>query len=668
VLEAEAQSGGAVYLDMVLKLRAGRYGDADLALARLAPVIDRFARGHYFKAIIKINLGQIEQAVDAALRYVALAPGDMDGVRLLARIEMGARRPERAVAALTKAVAAGFADAQTLDLLGRAYAFQGRTQEAASSFQNAAALAPTNSDILTRLASTRMQLGDTLGATAALEKSLDLAPGQPNAGAALVAAALSAGDVDKAQVALDRLRKLNGETEAVGMLAGVVKLARMDLEGARAQFAAVAKQYPDLEGAKLNLAKVLILQGRKPEAVAVLNALLVNDHANVLALGTLVQVLVEQDKLPQAVAAVEAARIAAPLNLNFTAALVDLHIRAHEPKKALDVLHHALEAGAAPPILLTAQARHQAADSDIGGAKATYRQILAGTPTNLEARRALVKLLLNNNDIQGSKEQLREGLKLSPGNLGMMNALIFAEQRTSGIIGGLALADELRRDPANMPAASVIKGDTYMGARRFGDAAAAFSAELKKTPSSVLALRTAGALAAGGGQEQAAQQLRTWLAQHSDDLDATQMLASLDISAGRDAEAEQHLQAVLNKRPNDAIALNNLAWVFQVKGDDRARGLAQRAYLLAPSGETSDTLGWIMTKQGAAAEALPLLQNASLQRPNDKTVKFHLATALNAAGKRDEAAQALEPILNDNAEFDDRSAAKALLDRIKTGK
>jgi len=96
--------------------------------------------------------------------------------------------------------------------------------------------------------------------------------------------------------------------------------------------------------------------------------------------------------------------------------------------------------------------------------------------------------------------------------------------------------------------------------------------------------------------------------------------------------------------------------------------LAQRAYLLAPSGETSDTLGWIMTKQGAAAEALPLLQNASLQRPNDKTVKFHLATALNAAGKRDEAAQALEPILNDNAEFDDRSAAKALLDRIKTGK
>jgi putative PEP-CTERM system TPR-repeat lipoprotein len=418
----------------------------------------------------------------------------------------------------------------------------------------------------------------------------------------------------------------------------------------------------------VNFAKVLLLQNRKPEGEAVLNELLVKDPADVSTLGTLVQALVQDGRLPQAVAAVEAARTATPSNLNLTAALADLHIRAKEPKKALAVLHQALESGVSPPVLLLAQARAQTADGDISGAKLTYRQILAGTPMALEARRALVELSLNSNDAAGAKEQLREGLKLSPGNLGMMNALIFAEQRISGITGALALADELRRDPANMPAASVVKGDTYMGARRFGDAAAAFSGELKATPSTALALRTASALAAGGGQEQAAQQLRTWLAQHPDDVDATQMLASLDISAGRNQEAEQHLDAVLKRRPNDAIALNNLAWVYQARGDTRARGLAQRAHLLAPSGETSDTLGWIMTKQGAATEALPLLQAASSQRPNDKSVTFHLAMALNAAGKRDEAVRALEPILNDTAEFDDRGAAKTLLDQIKAGK
>jgi len=668
VLDVEAGNGGAVYLDMILKVRAGRYADADLAIERLAPVLDRFPRGWYFDAVIKANLGQTEQAVDAVLRYVAQAPEDVDGVRLLARIEIGARRSERAIAALIKAIAAGAVDAQTLDLLGRAYAVQGRTQEAAGSFQDAAALAPNNADILTRLASTRMQLGDTLGATVALEKSLELKPAQPNAGEALVAAALESGDADKAQAALDRLRRQNGDTEAVGILAGMVKLARMDLEGARVQFAGVAKQFPASKVAQVSLAKVLLLQNHRPEAEAALNEMLIKDRADLQALGPLVQALVQDDKLPQAVAAVEAARTAAPSNLDLVAALVDLHIRAKEPKKALGLLHQALEVGVPPPVLLAAQARAQAADGDVDGAKVTYRQILAGTPADLETRRTLVELSLNSGDALGAKEQLREGLKLAPGNLAIMNALIFAEQRISGITGALALADELRRDPANMPAASVVKGDTFMNARRFGDAAAAFSAELKTTPSTALALRTAGALAAGGGQEQAALQLRTWLAQHADDVDATQMLASLDISAGRSQEATQHLEAVLRKRPNDAVALNNLAWMYQEKGDGRAKGLAQWAHLLAPSGETLDTLGWIMTKQGAAAEALPLLQTASSQRPNDKAVTFHLATALNATGKRNEAAQALEPILKDAAEFDDRGAAKALLDQIKAGK
>ncbi len=664
VLASEPQNAGAVYLDMVLLVRAGRYADADLALEQLSAVIQRFPRGLYFQALIKSNLGQTEQAVDAALRYAAQAPTDFDGARLLARVELGAQRPERAVAVLNKAIAAGANTAETLDLLGRAYAIQGQAQLASRTFQEASSLAPGSPEILTRLASTRMQLGDMPGATAALEKALDIQPKQPDTGEALVATALGSGDVEKAQAALDRLRQQNGETEMVGILAGMVKLARMDLEGARAQFAAVADKFPASDTARVNLGKVLVLQNRKPEAEAVLNGLLAKNRANLEALTPLVQSLVGDNKLPQAIAAVEAARAAAP-SPALTAALVDLEIKAKEPRKALDVLQQALESGPPPPVLLAAQARAQAADGDVQGAKASYRQILAGTPGDLETRRALVSLALNSNDLDGAEAALREGLKLSPGNLGMMNTLIFAEQRRSGIAGALAMADELRRDPANLPASSVIKGDTFMGARRYGDAAQAFAGELKANPSTALVLRTAGALVSGGGQEQAAQQLQAWLAQHPNDADAMQMLATLDISAGRKQDAEEHLQAVLGKRPNDAIALNNLAWVYQAKGDPRARGLAQRAHFLAPSGETSDTLGWIMTKEGAAADALPLLREAAQRRPNDRTVRFHLASALNAVGKPEEAAQALDAILDDAADFDDRGAAWSLRDRIK---
>ncbi|MBC7801089.1 MAG: PEP-CTERM system TPR-repeat protein PrsT [Gemmatimonadaceae bacterium] len=668
VLATEPRNAAAVYLDMVLLVRTGRYAEADIAAEKLAPVLTRFPRGQYFQALIKSNLGQIEQAVDAALRYVARAPDDLEGVRLLARIELAAKRPERAIAALQKAVDAGFNDAETMDLMGRAYSVQGKPAEAARSFQEATTLAPLNSDMLTRLASTRMQMGDTPGATAALERSLDLKPGQANAGEALVAAALSSGDAEKAKAALERLRQQVGNTESVGVLDGMVKLAGMDIEGARAQFAATAQQFPQSSIARVNLAKVLILLNRRSEAEGVLNEMLAKNRADPEALTTLIGSLLQENKLPQAVVALEAARAVAPTNVGLTAALVDIHVRNKEPKRGLAVLQQARSTGALPPQLMVAQARAQAADGDTAAAKTTYRQILAGTPNELEVRRALVELALNTGDTAGARDALREGLKLSPGNLGMMTALIITEQRQSGTAAALALADELRRDPANMPAASVIKGDAYMAARRYGDAAATFSAEMKLTPSTGLVLRTAGALAAAGGQEQAAQQLRSWMEGHPDDADAAQMLASLDITNGRGADAERNLGIVLKQRPNDAIALNNLAWVYQLKGDRRARGLAQRAHLLAPTGETADTLGWILTREGAAAEGLPLLQLASTQRPNDKSVQFHLATALGQTGRREEALKVLDAIIAEPGDFDERGPARTLAEQLRAAK
>ena len=65
------------------------------------------------------------------------------------------------------------------------------------------------------------------------------------------------------KAALDRLRRQNGETEMVGILTGMVKLARMDLEGARAQFAAVADTFPASDTARaIPKSMTLMREGR----------------------------------------------------------------------------------------------------------------------------------------------------------------------------------------------------------------------------------------------------------------------------------------------------------------------------------------------------------------------------------------------------------------------
>ena len=664
VLTAEPRNAPAIYLNGVLLIRAGKFAEADAELTKLGGAAQMFPRALYFEALAKANSGQTEQAVDAANRYFARFPTDPEAVRLLARIEIGAKRSERAVEILKKAVDAGPKDPETLDLLGRAYAAAGQKSQAADSFQKAADAAPANSAILTNLAASKMQIGDTVGASKALERSLEIAPNQAAAGEALVASALSSGDVERAKVALERLRKQTGETLAVGMLSALVRLAQQDLEGARTEFDAVSKKFPDAAEPKLNLAKVMILQGNRPAGDSVLRGILARDPANVQALDTLVQSLVQQDMTPQAVAALEDARKARPQDAALAVAESDLLVKSGDPKRAITMLNGVQVNGQLTVPLRLAQARAQFASGAHDDAKSSYKQVLVAQPTELEARRALTEILINEKDYPGAEAVLQDGLSSAPGNLGMMQTLVMIEQRVSGMPAAAKMADDLRKNQANMPAASVLKGDSYMAAQRYGDAASAYAAENKPTPNSILTQRQALALAAGGGVDQASDLLREWMKTNPLDAEAAQILASYDITSRNLVEAEQNLKVVLDKYPNDGRALNNLAWVYQQRGNGQAQQLAQRAYLLTPGPATADTLGWILVSEGKADKGLPLLKQAFEALPQERNIEYHLAKAQFDTGNKDEALKLVQAALAEPGLFDERPAATRLLELL----
>ena len=147
-----------------------------------------------------------------------------------------------------------------------------------------------------------------------------------------------------------------------------------------------------------------------------------------------------------------------------------------------------------------------------------------------------------------------------------------------------------------------------------------------------------------------------------------QILVTLDIGAKKYVDAERTLKHVLEVQPNNVPALNNLAWIYQQKGDTQAQSLAHKAYLLSPTPQVADTLGWILTTQGKPDVALMLLRQASTQLISDGTVQFHYATALVAVGQKDEAVSVLRPIVLGNAAFDEKTAAKRMFDELSVPK
>ncbi len=668
VLKGTPGNVQAIYLRAVLQTQQKNYRAADADLERISGFLGRIQRAYYLQAVVKEQLGQTEQAEDAARKYLGRAPNDLAAYKVLARIQLARHRSDQVIDTLGKLAESGQGDAESFDLLGRAYATTGRGAEAIGAFQKAQALAPNDVGLQTRLASVRMGMGDADAAMGDLEHTLTLAPKLPAVGEALFFAALATGDVSKAADALAQIRAAEGQTDIVGNLEGLFKLSQIDLDGARARFREVVKTYPDFVPAKVNLARVDLMFGDRDQAVSLLSGILAKQPAAEPALTMLVSTDVQADQAPAAIAALEQAHRAEPGQSRVTAALGAMYIRAGDAQKALD-LTAAGSAGAAPPLdLLGLRGAAYLALGQKKAAREAYEAILKQDPNVVGARRQIVAMLLESNDYEAARNLITAGIAANPRNYQLYQDFVLIDLRAGGIETALATAVRLQNQDRDFAAIRALQGDVYMAANRPADAVTAYAAANTAAPSSLLVTRTAGAMLRVQRADDARRLLADWVGQHPDDLVVTEQLADLSIAADRLDDAAKALQQLLQHKPHDAVALNNLAWVYQQQGDTtRAQSLARQAYVLSPGPQTADTLGWILTSTGKSGDGVALLRQASAATGVDPRILFHYAVALKDTGNRAEAKKQLETVVAAKGDFKEKPEAQKLLDDLSQG-
>ena len=678
VLKAQPKQPVANFLMGRLAAKAGDWKAADAALAQVGPVLSRLPDGDLTFAVVKANLNQPEQAIAAVEHQISRTPDNLAARKLLAKLALRQQSAARAVEVLA---AAKQMDAEALDLLGDAYVATGQRGLALEAARKASGMTPEDIGRLTRLAALQMRQGDSAAARA-LGQMLDATPASPagpaaaekgptqaQAAAALVQAALQAGEIDQAAAALERLRQTNADPLDLARLTGLVKLARIDLEGARAAFEEARKLDPKASGPRIDLARVLALQGRTAEATGLLQDILAGDRANAAALTALVNLQVGAGQPAAAVAAAEAARLAAPDDPGILGGLGALYLRIAQPDKTMALLDAAdkKDAKKVDPGLLVLRAQALLALGRRPEAERMLRTLLERTPDDVLLRRRLAELLVGDKQYDEARALLREGLARRPGEPGLLAAAVATAAAEGGPQAALTRADELSRDQPGL-AAAMLKGDLLMSQNRYAEAETAYRARLAGLPKddpavSQATIRAAEAVAGGGNPARAASLLREWLTTHKDSMEGTLALASLDLAANRLAEARAGFEAAWARQPNNPAVLNNLAWISQQQGDlAHARELAARAYLLGPTPATADTLGWIVLAQGHAPDAVALLREAASGQPGDPAIQYHLAAALAAAGQKSEAAALLKAALEKpGTEFIEKPQAARLL-------
>jgi len=665
VLKGTPGNVQAIYLAAVMEAQAGHFEVADKDLEKISGFIGRIQRAYYLQAVVKEQLGQYEQAEEAARKYLARFPNDIAGYKVLARVQFAKKRPDQVIDTLGKVAESGKGDAETFDLLGRAYSSTNRPTEAVVAFQKAQAMAPNDVGLQTRLASARMGMGDVEAAMGDLEHTLQLVPKAPAVGEALFFASLASGDMDKAAEALAKVKTMQGDTEVTGNLEGLLLLAKTDLAKSEEVFNALIKKYPDFAAAKVNLARIVAMRGDQPRAETLLAEVLGKTPTSEPALTMAVFYKLQNGRLGEATEIMLKAHAAAPAATATTANLGELYIRDGKPQKALDLALAEKVPMSNSVEIYSLKAASYLALGRKKEARDTYIELLKQDANIVGARRQLVALQIEAGEFEAARAVLTSGIATNPRNYQLYQDLAMIDLRSTGIEAALATADRVRSQDRDFPDLRALKGDLYLAANRPNDAVDAFQKEFQANPSGMLVTRLAGAQMRSGRVDSATKLLVEWVSQHQEDFPVIQQLSEILLATEHYNEAAIYLEQLLKKKPYDAVALNNLAWIYQQKGDDRALSTARRAYVLAPNAQTADTLGWILVTSGNAANGVALLRQATTEASGDPRVVYHYAVALKDTGDKNEAIKQLNAVVAMKGAAKEKEDAQRLLTDLK---
>ena len=135
-------------------------------------------------------------------------------------------------------------------------------------------------------------------------------------------------------------------------------------------------------------------------------------------------------------------------------------------------------------------------------------------------------------------------------------------------------------------------------------------------------------------------------------------------AAGQYAKADEVYLATIKLNPDNAVSLNNLAFLLaDHDGDlDQALTLAQRAKQLLPNlPEVSDTLGWIYLHKNLNGDAVEIFKGLVTKVPTSSTYRYHLARAYYQQGDRQHAANECNVALKYNPTQNEKNEIQQLL-------
>jgi len=323
--------------------------------------------------------------------------------------------------------------------------------------------------------------------------------------------------------------------------------------------------------------------------------------------------------------------------------LIELHLRTNDSKLALAAAQLAVSAVPASSELLDALGRAQQASSDLNQAAATFAKLVEAQPLSPQAQLRLAAVQYASKNNASAEKSLRKALELKPDFLDAQRSLMVLSLEAQAYPDALAIARTVQKQRPNDAIGFIFEGDIQSAQKNWNSAVDAYRAGLKIVDSTDLAVKVHATTVKTDKAADADRFAVTWLKAHPSDVRFLFYLGEMKLARKDYAAAEAHYLAIVQAEPDNAPALNNLAWVSQQLHRDNAISYAEKANRLDPKQPAfMDTWALLLSSKGDHAKAIELQTKALEAEPANNQYRLNLAKIYLAAGDKRKARSELD--------------------------
>jgi cellulose synthase operon protein C len=593
---------------------------------------------------IEHDLGNLVLAEKQLEQVVSAAPDDVASRAILTATYLKSGKMVRAKTSLAKLQASHPDDVNVLRLTGEVALAEQRNKEAVVSFQKAAERDKTSSSAYFRLGRARIAAGDREAGQNDLRTAIELDPANLEAQESLLVQLINKKNFKAAMEQVAAMQTKLPDRVEPHYLHGLVLVASGDRESARQKFDKAVTTLPGFFPAVRGLAQLDVEAGNLEEGM--------NRYRQVLKVNPrltgatfLLADLMERTKAPKSeiTAVLDEAIAANATDSQVRLKKVDYLVRIGDRKAALDAIQDARVAFPEDPSVLALAARTQALSRDFGQAISTYSKLASLQASSPEPLLGRANVYAAQRDWAHALESVQQAISTFPDHQPAYSALIDVRVRAKQFDEALA---DVKLIEKRFPASSLYYVESariYAAMKRPGDAERMIREGLAKLATPSLAQLLYVTLSGSGRPDDADRELRQWLERHPDDVASMMLAFSSRLSKKQYRESVEWVRRAVQKKPDDPVLVNNLAFVLGKAGDREGLVFARRAVELAPKNAgVRETLGVLQVQFGETAAGVETLQTVMERLPKSAATRISLARGLVALGKSAEAKTALD--------------------------